>query len=233
MHGSEAEVRIRDKVVALLRECLPDARIIHEFDLWGVRMDLAAVTPEEIVLVEIKSERDKLDRLANQVRFAAGLGGEVWVCYHEKWIEPIRLRCQSHDMSVKIPIKGMRGAYNHPENPLYIPALSRCEHLTETPDGPLKPDRFTRDPRDRRYRSPKYDNRRLLSLIHKPEVLALAKPHGGKSRMNSSDLIELCHEHLTGAEIRRGVLAHIRAHPFFWADPPVPLNADQPQGPST
>ena len=222
MHGSEAEVRIRDKAVALLREALPDARIIHEFALGGVRMDLAAVTPDTIVLVEIKSERDKLDRLPDQVRWASALGGEVWVCYHEKWKDDIAKRCQSQDTSVKIELKAVNG-YTHPDNPLYIPALSGCVLLSETADTPLTPDRWTRDPRDRRHRQDSFDNRRLLDLIHKPELLALSKPHGGKSRMSSCDLTRLCHEHMTGAEIRKGVLAHIRAHHFFWADPPIPL----------
>ena len=226
MHGSEAEVRIRDKAVALLRECLPDARIIHEFSIGGVRLDLAAVTPDSLVLVEIKSERDKLDRLADQVRWASRIGGEVWVCYHAKWKDDIELRCRSQDYSVKIELGG-RGGYTHPDNPLYIPALSSSVLLSETADTPLTPDRWTRDPRDRRYRQDSFDSRMLLSLIHKPELLALAKPHGGKSRMSSSDLIRLCHEHMTGREIRRGVLAHIRAHHFFWADPPIALN----QGP--
>lgn len=228
MHGSEAEVRIRDKAVALLREALPDARIIHEFDLFGVRMDLAAVTPEEIVLVEIKSERDKLDRLANQISFATRIGGEVWVCYHEKWCKPIQLRCQSQDTSMEIPVKGVTGGRTYADNPLYIKGLSNCVLLSETPDGPLTPDRWTRDPRDRRHRAPRYDSRALLGLIHKPEVLALAKPYGGKSRMTSWDLIDLCHEHMSGAQIRRGVFAHIRAHDFFWADPAIPINPDHP-----
>ena len=228
MHGSEAEVRIRDKAVALLREALPEARIIHEFDLFGVRMDLAAVTPEEIVLVEIKSERDKLDRLANQISFATRIGGEVWVCFHEKWAKAIDQRCHDQDMSVEIPIKGVPGGRTYAPNPLYIKGLTNCVLLSESADTPLTPNRWTRDPRDRRHRAPRYDSRRLLGLIHKPEVLALAKPHGGKSRMTSWELIDLCHEHMTGAQIRRGVFAHIRAHDFFWADPAIPINPDQP-----
>lgn len=226
MHGSEAEVRIRDKTEALLRECFPDARIVHEFPLGGVRMDIAAVTPDSLILAEIKSERDTLDRLANQVRAATCLGGEVWVCYHERWQEDIRWRCRQHT-DEPIAIQGMPGAYSYGTNPDHVPGLSSCVLLSETAETPLTPDRWTRDPRDRRYRTDRFDSRQLLGLIHKPELLALAKPHGAKTRMTSCDLIALCHEHMTGRQIRRGVLAAIRAHHFFWADPPIALT----QGP--
>lgn len=72
MAGSEAEERIRAKAEAALREEWPDARIIHELMLQqgGCRIDLAAVTRDRIIAVEIKSERDTLDRLKEQARQA-------------------------------------------------------------------------------------------------------------------------------------------------------------------
>lgn len=69
MAGSEAEERIRAKAEGMLRVIFPDARIIHELVLkqGGVRIDLAAVTADRLICIEIKSERDVLTRLSDQV----------------------------------------------------------------------------------------------------------------------------------------------------------------------
>lgn len=92
MAGSEAEERIRGKAEAALRLALPEARIIHELVLrqGGVRIDLAAVTPDRLVCVEIKSERDVLKRLPEQVK-AMRLVADAWfVCCATKHLEEVR-----------------------------------------------------------------------------------------------------------------------------------------------
>lgn len=68
-HRSEDEQAIREAVVAKLRQCRPGARIIHEINLCGgtVRCDVMAVDVAEIITAEIKSKRDKLDRLPAQM----------------------------------------------------------------------------------------------------------------------------------------------------------------------
>ena len=70
--ASPAEERIRLKAEAALRETWPSARIIHELVLeqGGCRIDIAAVTPDRIIAVEIKSERDVLTRLKSQAAAA-------------------------------------------------------------------------------------------------------------------------------------------------------------------
>lgn len=88
--ASAAEARIRAKAERLLRDLFPDARIIHEFELGGVRLDLGAVTPDRLILAEIKSELDTLTRLDRQAKFAVAFGGPVLVCYAPRWREPIR-----------------------------------------------------------------------------------------------------------------------------------------------
>ena len=67
--ASEAEERIRAKAEAMLRSAFPEARIIHELVLrqGGCRIDLAAVTTDRLICVEVKSERDVLTRLPDQV----------------------------------------------------------------------------------------------------------------------------------------------------------------------
>lgn len=210
MIGSDAELRIRAKAEALLRQVQPDGRIVHELEIGGVRLDLASISPERLILVEIKSERDKLDRLKNQVRWARSLGGEVWVCFAPKWRDAIKLRCQSHDYSK--PIK-RDGYTSYEPNPLYIRDLPRCQLLEETDEGFSGYSRHSSDPRH-----DSYNSHALLNLLHKAELLTLAKPFGVKSRDTCPDLIRTAHENLTGGQVRRGVMAALRARDFWKAD---------------
>ena len=82
-----AEQAIRRAAEAKLREWYPSARIIHELnvDTGDVRADLAAVTDDTLVLVELKSEADTLDRLPEQVRRYGRVAHQVIVCAHEKF----------------------------------------------------------------------------------------------------------------------------------------------------
>ncbi len=62
---------IRAAVEAQLRRSKPSARIIHELNMEGQgssRADMAAVTEDEIVLVEIKSNIDTFGRLDHQLK---------------------------------------------------------------------------------------------------------------------------------------------------------------------
>jgi hypothetical protein len=86
--ASEAERYLRNLAVERLRVLMPDARIIHELnvDIGQCRVDLAAVTESRIVFVEIKSRKDKLDRLKEQVRRFGPCCHALAVCYSsEKW----------------------------------------------------------------------------------------------------------------------------------------------------
>ena len=66
--SSAAEERIRLKAETAMRAAFPEARIIHELMVLqgGCRIDLAAVEPDRLILVEVKSERDVLTRLERQ-----------------------------------------------------------------------------------------------------------------------------------------------------------------------
>lgn len=68
MAGSAAEERIRAKAEQALREVWSAGRIIHELMLrqGGCRIDLACVTEDRLIVVEVKSERDVLTRLKRQ-----------------------------------------------------------------------------------------------------------------------------------------------------------------------
>lgn len=67
---------------------MPDARIVHELnvDVGACRVDLVAVAPDRLAFVEIKSRKDKLDRLREQVRrFAPVCHGLAVLYSSERW----------------------------------------------------------------------------------------------------------------------------------------------------
>lgn len=90
--SSDAEARIRDKTEAALRAQFPDARIVHELVVrqGSCRLDLAAITPNRIVLVEIKSEKDVLTRLERQSKEAAAVADLYRIVVAEKHLAKAR-----------------------------------------------------------------------------------------------------------------------------------------------
>lgn len=90
--ASVAEERIRAKAEAMLRGAFPDARIIHELVLrqGGCRIDLAAVTPDRLICVEVKSERDVLTRLPDQVEAMKRVSDAWCVVTAFKHMDPCR-----------------------------------------------------------------------------------------------------------------------------------------------
>ena len=90
-YRSPAEAEIRDAAVARLREAMPGCRIIHEINCASFgpnRIDLLAVGQDRIAAVEVKSERDKLDRLPAQIASMRGVAHHVIAALHEKFLTP-------------------------------------------------------------------------------------------------------------------------------------------------
>lgn len=87
-YRSEAEAEVRRAVVNKLRTVRPNARIIHEINTcgFGNRVDVMAVSPAEIIAVEIKSEKDKLTRLPDQISAMHGVAHHVVSAIHEKFL---------------------------------------------------------------------------------------------------------------------------------------------------
>lgn len=101
-YRSPAEAEVRDAVVARLRRIRPRARIIHEINCacWGEnRIDLIAVDLAEIIAVEIKSEKDKLDRLNGQVKSMQAMAHHVIAALHEKHLVEVETShyCAHHE----------------------------------------------------------------------------------------------------------------------------------------
>lgn len=91
-YRSSAEAEIRDAVVARIRKQRPGARIIHEINscLGGNRIDVLAVDREEIIAVEVKSAKDKIDRLPAQVKAMKGVAHYVIAALHAKFLVPAK-----------------------------------------------------------------------------------------------------------------------------------------------
>lgn len=86
--ASAAERHLRELAVARLRLLAPGARIVHELNVetGQCRVDLAAVQQNRLLFVEIKSRKDKLDRLREQCRVFRPACHGLAVCYaSEKW----------------------------------------------------------------------------------------------------------------------------------------------------
>ncbi|WP_292173967.1 hypothetical protein [Mesorhizobium sp.] len=79
-YRSSAEADIRDAAVAKIRQRRPNARIIHEINVSSHgpnRIDVLAVDRAEIIACEVKSAKDKLDRLPAQVASMFGAAHHV------------------------------------------------------------------------------------------------------------------------------------------------------------
>lgn len=88
-YRSSSEALIRDAVVARIRERRPSARIIHEINVgtYGPnRIDVLAVDRAEIIAVEVKSEKDKLDRLPAQMGSMRRVAHHAIAALHEKFL---------------------------------------------------------------------------------------------------------------------------------------------------
>lgn len=214
MGGSEAEERIRAKVVAQLRAAVPGARIIHELEMGGVRLDVAAVTPDRIVVAEVKSERDTLDRLQRQVRGAVRAAGEVWVCVADRHADEVDARRYPFVRDAKGAIQ-----YGADRRPVakegHFDELRECLLWRETPaslelygrPATPKPPLFSA----------------MFSLLHVTEMRESLAAFSirGLHRKPSRDLIQHALEEMSGRDLRRAVCAHLRARTFFRADDPM------------
>lgn len=110
-YRSADEAEIRDAVVQRLRSLRPSHRIIHEIQnacQGPNRIDLIAVGPAEIIAVEIKSKKDKIDRLPAQVAAMKGMAHHVIAALHEKFLVSPPYKNGPADM--KVSPKEARGA---------------------------------------------------------------------------------------------------------------------------
>ena len=85
----DAEARLRHQAVARLRLWFPGSRIVHELnvEMGSHRADVAAVMASHLILCEIKSHRDNLEKLNRQVGAFHQVAHLVIVAADDKWSE--------------------------------------------------------------------------------------------------------------------------------------------------
>lgn len=210
---SSAEVEIREAVVKRFRELWPDARIIHEMNVEGgaARADVVAVQPDRLWICEIKSERDTLTRLPDQVKFFGPCCHALIIAAHDKWTK-------SRGMTEPHPKHGGRSM---------IPSLldEAAAGLGRYYDTWTYPEPEMRSGRD--WRAPYTSHvpwyHRMVHLLWSDEIRAVAGEHriSCTPRTPGYKLAVDLSKMLTGREIERAVCKHLRARTFAEADPPI------------
>lgn len=82
---SGEESKMRECIAAWGRKRWPDARVLHELCLGERRIDMLFVRERDIIGFEIKSSRDRLDRLRAQMVEYSRYVPEVWLAVAPRW----------------------------------------------------------------------------------------------------------------------------------------------------
>lgn len=211
---SSSEWEIREAVVARFRELWPDARIIHEMNVehGSSRADVVAVQPDRLWICEIKSERDKLDRLAGQIKDFGPTCHGLIVAAHERW---------TADKGMVDVRPGVRRSV-----PTLLQAATRGSGRFETWTHPEPEGRYTRN-----WHAPFGVNvpwyHRMLMLLWSDELRAVASKHRVPCdrRTPGYKLAPELSRLLTGAEIEKAVCGMLRLRTFVEADAPIEVAA--------
>ncbi|RUV37447.1 hypothetical protein [Mesorhizobium sp. M7A.F.Ca.MR.148.00.0.0] len=211
---SLAEIEIRQKVVARFRELWPDARIIHEMNVEGgaARADVVAVQPDRVWICEIKSERDTLSRLPDQVKFFGPSCHGLIIAAHAKWTT-------SPGMSEPHPKHGYRTTIPSKIDDSLTGVSRRLYDLWTYPEPVLTSGRHWSAPFSAQV--PWYH--RMIHLLWSDEIRAVAGEHriACTSKTSGSKLAKDLSQLMNGREIERAVCKQLRARTFAEADEPI------------
>jgi hypothetical protein len=219
-YRSPAEAEIREAVVARIRQSRPNARIIHEINVstFGPnRMDVLAVDRAEIVAVEVKSAKDKLDRLPAQIASMKGVAHHVVAAIHEKFlVEQVTNQWAAHEerdgqffmRTVPDGIDHRAEIWVYPERRRALPSanhdsIERWRFPHEAIFAPLPAD--------------------AIEILWREELLALCSSLrvSATRRTNMTDMIAALRWHCTGKELTLGICRMLRARRCVEADPEV------------
>lgn len=200
---STAEQEIRDAVVESARRNRPGARVVHEMNVGGCRCDLAVIGPEELIIFEIKSEKDVDTRLDHQLRNFRKRSHHTIAVLHRKFFDDT--------------------PYSNGRPRLALPDSHhrhRCEFWAYPEPEPEYPLYQWRWPRVS-IRQPRAAD--LLDLLWKAELLhvALAYRVGASARWNRPQIIDKLAYMMTGREIAKAVCDALRNREFAEADRPI------------
>lgn len=205
-YRSPKEAEVRDAVVARLRAVRPGARIIHEINTAGTgsnRIDVLAVDRAEVIAVEIKSEKDKLDRLPDQVEAMRKVAHHVIAAIHEKHLVQKPEPWMRDDL-VDIPRDMTKGAVKWIYPELQRPGLWdwRWEDPRPTVTKPLPEGAIWM-----------LWSAELVQLCADLQVSVSKRPTIGH-------MVTALRWNATGAQITKGICAALRARACIEADPP-------------
>lgn len=203
--SSAAEIGMRKAVEAWGRQRWPGARVVHELVVGQRRIDMAFIARDHLVGVEIKSERDVIDRLDGQLATFAKHIPEVWLAIDRKWTD------QDHGNWTVGRITVSEG--------IAIEGLIRTNAAggSFTSQWPARVARRI--------------TVQMLDLLWAGELQSIAARHGLglPKRASMGRTIPAIARALTGDQIVAEVCAELRARNAFprfpASDPPVPLPA--------
>jgi hypothetical protein len=216
VNRSDEELRMRALAEAQMRKLWPDARIVHEFPLRYStnRIDLAAITPEKIVGVELKSSRDATLRLEAQIRAFLPVCARVVVALAPKW----NAQLPTAAVRSKGGIVSMIPTYTEAQQ-----IIQRCGGATET--WTIDADRELIDVTASRYRDDAPHPRRLLDLLHVAELVEIADRRrvSRAVRPVHFDLAEACFDMMSAREVKFDVCRALRARVGFGSGSDAPI----------
>jgi hypothetical protein len=217
-YRSSAEAEVRDAVVAKLRAIRPESRIIHEINVSGQgsnRIDLIAVGADEIIAVEIKSAKDKLDRLPAQIKAMRGVAHHVVAAIHDKFlIERPTGEWAAHYQRGGKHFRGAVPDEADGANEVWVyPEIQRAN-----PDYDfIYP---WRAPQKRQQVALPYDAIWMLWRDELYELCGALRVAVGR-RSTMTDMVRDLRWHATGSELTRGICAALRARRCLEADPVI------------
>lgn len=206
-YRSSAEAEIRLAVVERLREIVPGCRIIHEINAesFGNRIDVLAVGVDRIAAVEIKSAKDKLDRLPGQIKAMRLVAHSVFAALHEKFLRDSPIGCLPPDEASGAAI----WAYPRIERKGHVEcgAAWLPEHRWQKPKRCLPTD--------------------ALGILWREELHGICGSLGVKrvSSMAREQAIDEIKWRMTGEQITRTVCNYLRLRNCVEADPVIAMAA--------
>ncbi len=222
-YRSSAEAEIRDAVVARIRKQRPGARIIHEINVstYGPnRIDVLAVDRAEIIAVEIKSAKDKLDRLPAQIAAMRGAAHRVVAAIHEKFlVEQVTNEFAAHEeRDGQFFLKAIpHGINRHAEVWVYPEKRRAMRSAVEGGHDSIASWRFP--PETLEQMLPE----NALDLLWREELYELCGAFrvSASRRTNMTEMAAALRWRCTGKELTRGICAMLRARRCVEADPEI------------